>query len=112
MQKQMEIDQLAEEKTSNADTRLLEELRSIEILDSPFDGIPGPQMQAIVRRLLDYAQARDADKQHNLGYATGFADAFRLAHDYVTRYGPLWIPKAVDAETVPCGTVEPEESNG
>ncbi|MDP6714132.1 MAG: hypothetical protein QF368_05865 [SAR202 cluster bacterium] len=112
VQKQINIDQVAEEKTNNADLTLLEDLRNIGMLESAFDGIPAPQMQAIIRRLLEYLQQRSGDEQQNLGYVTGFADAFRLAHDYVARHGPLWITRAVDAETVPHGTADREETNG
>ncbi|MCH7801688.1 MAG: hypothetical protein IIC24_09140, partial [Chloroflexi bacterium] len=45
-------------------------------------------------------------------YITGFLEAFKLAHDYAVRHGPIWIPSAVENETVSEETEDREETHG
>ena len=96
MQHHMEIDQAEGEKTDNADTRLLDNLRSLGLMRKPMDGIPDPQQAAITQRLIEMYQ----DRGLGPSYITGFLEAFKLAHDYVVRHGTIWIPSAVENETV------------
>lgn len=108
MQHQMEIDQPEGEKTDNTDTRLLDDLRSLGLMRMPMEGIPEPQQAAIALRLMEMY----LDRGLGPSYITGFFEAFKLAHDYVTRYGPLWIPTAVQNETVSPETADRGDPNG
>ena len=78
---------------------------------TPMDGIPDPQQAAIVQRLIEMYQ----DRGLGPSYITGFLEAFKLAHDYAVRHGAIWIPSAVQNETVSEETEDREdreESNG
>ena len=96
MQRQMDTDPQSNEETDNTDTHLLDNLRSLGLMRTPLDGIPEPQQAAIVQRLMEMYQ----DRGLGPSYITGFLEAFKLAHDYVVRHGPIWIPPAVKTETV------------
>ena len=104
----MNTDPQSNEETDNTDTRLLDNLRSLGLMRTPLDGIPDPQQAAIVQRLMEMYQ----DRGLGPSYITGFLEAFKLAHDYAVRHGPIWIPSAVQNETVSEETEDREESNG
>ena len=108
MQQRMNTDPQSNEETGNTDTRLLDNLRSLGLMRTPLDGIRDPQQAAIVRRLMEMYQ----DRGLGPSYITGFLEAFKLAHDYAVRHGPIWIPSAVENETVSEETEDREETHG
>ena len=105
MQQQMKIDQ---PKGETADTRLLDQLRSLGLMRKPMDGIPDPQQAAITQRLIEMYQ----DRGLGPSYITGFLEAFKLAHDYVVRHGAIWIPPAGQDDSASGETTSRGETHG
>ena len=93
-----------------ADEHLLDRLRDLSVTDRPMSGLPDPQQAAVIASLMDVIDTDDVDSI--LPHLADFTKCFRLAHDYVVNHGALWIPPAVQPETVSWETVDREETHG
>ena len=97
MNEQLELGQVREDLSNQADQTLLNRLRDLATTDKPLAGLPGPQQVAVIARMIELLDTGDRDSLPSA--IGGFTEGFRLAHDYVANHGALWIPRAPETST-------------
>ena len=71
--------------TKQADENLLDRFRELSITDRPMSGIPDPQQAAVIAGLMDVIDTEDVNSV--LPRLADFTKCFRLTHDYVVSHG-------------------------
>jgi hypothetical protein len=103
MNQPLQLSDVRQGFAKRADQDLLVQLRELSVTDRPMSGIPDSQQAAVIAGFMELF---DPDNNAIFPHLEDFTKCFRLAHDYVVKYGALWTETADQPVAVSHGTAD------